>query len=284
MTSQVPALLVKAWKTLRSDGFLAFVMAVWHKLRFWARQARMPYVKSITFEGGDLKVYVNTAFSQHWYTAARAGSPEVSWIRKALRPGDVVVDCGANNGFTGVLFARAVGPRGRVIGFEPSPVNLEAARANARLNNVPNFELVAAAVGAASGRVAFDPGFGNGSIVAGGPIEVPVITLDEHFTGQRVDFIKVDVEGYEIEVLRGAQAILGQHPGLAIEVHVALYPDRERRIVELFALIDMARYKAQVQLEVDGPLVPFDSAAHTPAMLAAHPNVHWLATPTGRHR
>jgi FkbM family methyltransferase len=276
----VPTLLTKAIQTLRDEGPAAFAQKAWRKLRFWAEQARLPYVRSMTLEGGEtIKVYVNTPFSSGWYTRARAASPELGWIRNALRPGHVVADVGANNGFTGVLFARSVGPSGKVVGFEPSPANLEAARENIRLNAAANFELVAAAVGAQAGKVSFDPGFGNGVVAAAGTVEVPLLTLDEHFGTTRVDLIKVDIEGYELEALRGARQLLTRRPALAIEMHIALYPDREQGLADLFALIDLAAYETSIQLEVDGPIAPFDAAIHTPALIARYHNVHLLALP-----
>ena len=277
------SLPAKALRTLRHEGWRAFAGKAWRKLVFWIEQARLPYVHSVEIGGGEtLAVYVNTAFSRQWYTAARAASPEIAWIRAALRPGDLVADVGANNGFTGILFARSVGASGKVVGFEPSPANLEAARENIRLNGVPNFELVAAAVGAAPGKVSFEPGFGNGAIARNGPIEVPVVTLDAHFGERRVDLLKLDIEGYELEALRGARAVLAKRPALAIEMHVALYQDRARQVAELFELVDAGAYDASIQLEVDGPIVPFDPKAHTPALIAGHHNVHWLGVPKAR--
>lgn len=279
----MPSLLAKAAATLRDEGLATFAARTWRKLRFWVEQARLPYVRSLRLGDGDtLRVYVNTPFSRRWYTRARVDSPELAWIRRALRPGDVVADVGANNGFTGILFARAVGPSGKVVGFEPSPANLEAARENIRLNGIPNFELVAAAVGAAPGKVSFDPGFGNGAVMAGGPIEVPVTTLDEHFGARRVDLLKLDIEGYELQALRGARRVLEGHPALALEIHVGLYRDAERELTEFFRMIEPAAYHASIQLEVDGPLVPFDAAVHTPQLIARQHNVHWLGVPRVR--
>lgn len=279
----MPSLLHKAFSTLRNEGLGAFAARAGRKLRFLYEQARLPYVRTLELDGGEtLQVYVNTPFSRQWYTRARAESPELAWIRRVLRPGDVVADVGANNGFTGVLFARAVGPGGRVVGFEPAPANLEAARENIRLNGIANFELVAAAVGAAPGSVSFDPGFGNGAVSSAGPVTVPQVTLDAHFGASRVDLVKLDIEGYEAEALRGARRLLERRPVLAIEVHVAQYKDRERQIAELFDLIDVAAYDASIQLEVDGALMPFDPAVHTPRCIAAYSNVHWLAVPMAR--
>jgi FkbM family methyltransferase len=277
------SLLTKGWATLRDEGLASFAGKTARKLRFWLEQARLPYVRTLALDGGEsLQVYVNTPFSRQWYTPARAASPEIAWIRSVLRPGDVVADVGANNGFTGILFARAVGATGRVVGFEPSPANLEAARENIRLNGIGNFELVAAAVGATPGTVSFDPGFGNGAVATSGPIAVPQVTLDAHFGASRVDLVKLDIEGYEIDALRGARQVLERRPALAIEIHVACYADRERQVRELFGMLDVPAYDAWIQLEVDGALARFDPGVHTAQRIAQHPNVHWLAVPKAR--
>src|SRR5262249_684607 len=65
--------------------------------------------------------------------------PDESWvIRALLRPGDVFVDVGANVGYFSPLAARAVGPLGRVIAFEPTPPTLEELRHNVALNDLQN--------------------------------------------------------------------------------------------------------------------------------------------------
>lgn len=281
----MPHLLAKAWETLRDEGLAAAASKTARKLRFWWEISRLPYVTTVPLaDGGTLRLYVNTLFSRHWYSRGRADSPELAWIHAALRPGDVALDVGANNGFTGILFARRVGQGGRVIGFEPGPANVAAARENIRLNQVDNFELVVAAVGAAPGRVRFEPGFGNGAIAqATGTIEVPMVTLDAHCAGRRVDFVKIDVEGFEIDVLRGARAVLQQRPALAIEIHVGAYAEPERQVAELLALLPLEDYDALIQLEVDGPLAAFDRAVHTPSLIARHHNVHWLGRPRSPH-
>jgi len=111
---------------------------------------------------------------------------------------------------------------------------------------------------------------------------VPQVTLDGHFRDQRVDLLKLDIEGYEIEALHGARRLLAGRQALAIEVHVAQYADRERQVAELFGVLDLPAYDASIQLDVDGPLERFDPAVHTPQYLARHSNVHWLAVPRAR--
>jgi FkbM family methyltransferase len=132
--------------------------------------------------------------------------------------GGVVVDVGANLG----LSALAMAPRAaRILAVEASPATAAALRQTLAANAVPHVSAVAVALGAAAGVQAFhDSTHSAGSALASDDalagdgcttIEVPVTTLDalamEHALG-KIDFIKIDVEGYETEVLDGARARL----------------------------------------------------------------------------
>ena len=141
-------------------------------------------------------------------------------VRRLLRPGMRAVDVGANIGYYLLLLESAVGPRGSVVCFEPEPANFRELEGNVRLNGLANAQLFAAAVGAEDGRVALRAGI-NAAIVqdGAGDFTVPLVRLDSVLTGP-VDFLKIDVEGWEGHVLAGARRLLRQHrPTLWVEVH-----------------------------------------------------------------
>lgn len=147
--------------------------------------------------------------------------PERAVLRRLLRPGMTVVDVGANVGYYALLFRQAVGPRGRVVCLEPDPGNLRELRRNVERNHLHNVEVVAAAAGEAAGEIRFSSGL-NGSVSAAGDLRVPAIRLDDLSDGP-VDLIKIDVEGYEAAVLRGAAGLIERRrPTLFIELHPAL--------------------------------------------------------------
>jgi FkbM family methyltransferase len=150
-----------------------------------------------------------------------------------LRPGDTVVDVGAFVGLYSVAVARRLGPGGRVVAFEPDPDSFALLAQHVRLNGVEGrVELVRAAVGERSGEVPFLGGGLSESHVLGGSApaagRVPCVTLDEVLEGRRVDVLKVDVEGYEAQVLSGAHRILAdpaRRPrALFIELHPYAWP------------------------------------------------------------
>jgi FkbM family methyltransferase len=139
-----------------------------------------------------------------------------------VRAGDVVIDGGGAWGDTALYFAHAAGPQGRVRTFEFEPANLERLRANLGLNPelAARVEIDERALWHASGeRLAIVP-FGPGTkIAAGGELDVPSAAIDD-LGLERVDFIKLDIEGAELAALRGARATLVRdRPRLAISLY-----------------------------------------------------------------
>lgn len=142
-----------------------------------------------------------------------------------VRAGDTVVDVGANIGTHVVPFARAAGPGGRVIAFEPQGLSFHLLCANVAMNCLTNVQARQLAVGDAAGRINVpvippetNTNFAAVSLSAAGQgEEVEVITLDSlGLSGCRL--IKIDVEGMEDAVIRGARDTIAAHrPVLFVE-------------------------------------------------------------------
>lgn len=143
-------------------------------------------------------------------------------MRGMISPAMTVVDVGANIGIYTRMFSALTGAAGHVHAFEPAPANFE--KLEATVNGLSNVSLQHAAVGAGNGTIklyvsnelnvdhrTFDSGDGRASI------DVPLVRLDDYFSpGQRVDFIKIDVQGYELSVLQGAERILRENRDIRI--------------------------------------------------------------------
>ena len=159
-------------------------------------------------------------------------------FKAAVRPGNIVFDVGANAGAYTVLFAQWVGREGHVYAFEPDRRAFEGLAAHVRLNSVADritasLAAVLDRVGAAPLVVSDSPGGSRvassvGSDDAGG--RVPTVSIDhlcrEH--GVVPDVIKIDVEGAELSVLRGARETIeaaGDRLTLFVEMHPALWPE-----------------------------------------------------------
>ncbi len=150
---------------------------------------------------------------------------ERSFVERFLQPGMTAIDVGAHHGFYTLLASKRVGPTGRVIAFEPSPREQRALRLNVRLNRCKNVNIQGLALGdkdtdsdlyVVEGR---QTGF-NSLRPPGAPqptlsVRVRVARLDSALRDakiDRVDFIKLDVEGGELEVLHGAKELLERRP------------------------------------------------------------------------
>ncbi|MCM8760741.1 MAG: FkbM family methyltransferase [Candidatus Omnitrophica bacterium] len=136
--------------------------------------------------------------------------------RYPLKTGDIVVDCGAYIGEFALYAAKAVGSSGRVVAFEPDREAFRKLEANVRLNGLANVTTVNKGVWSCEGVLKFvgDAVRGYSFMIAdkgASAVDIPVVRLDAELArlGIRVvNFIKVDVEGAEIEFIKGAAETL----------------------------------------------------------------------------
>ncbi len=146
-----------------------------------------------------------------------------NFLSRSLKPGHVALDIGANIGCHTLVMASAVGNQGRVLAFEPNPRILARLRSNVRLNRFDHVELLPVALSDNQGRSSIfipaelDHNQGLASMhranLGGGceEVSVDVELLDDVVSGkklERVDLIKMDVEGHEWHVLLGAKKTL----------------------------------------------------------------------------
>jgi FkbM family methyltransferase len=150
---------------------------------------------------------------------------EAEMFRQLVPPGGLVVECGANIGAHTVFFARQVGPQGQVVAFEPQRILFQTLCANLALNSITNVFGMQKAVGARSGAITVpvfdftvDENFGGLFL---GPHQegeaVPLTRLDD-INLPACHFIKIDVEGMELDVIQGGAGTISRHkPVLYVE-------------------------------------------------------------------
>jgi FkbM family methyltransferase len=178
------------------------------------------------------------------WIAARTGSGTYedrfqSRMLGEIRPNDCVWDVGANVGLYSSIFSRVVGPSGKVFAFEPSPTNF--ARLKSAIGLLDNVVLIPMALGESSGRMAFSEGsdatgatsrvVGEAAAPTESTVHVEVRRGDELILSNEADdpdVIKIDTEGFELDVIRGLEQTLRRPKlrALFIEIHFALLHDR----------------------------------------------------------
>ncbi len=194
-----------------------------------------PYVETKDVWSRAVRCWMANSTSESWY--GLKGQTDIGrtekeardfWenfnspLRSLIRLGDVVLDAGAHQGFLSCVFGNAVGPLGQVIGVEPVAANAEMARRNVILNRMAGWvHIDHAALGVRPGAfltMSSERVHDHGE-------QVETRTLDSYIDLIQEGYgpvIKVDVEGYEVQVLRGAEALLDM-PGVRIEAEIHLF-------------------------------------------------------------
>jgi FkbM family methyltransferase len=197
----------------------------------------------------DKKIKLNSfRHKGYWYYGKSRENNTMTLFAKLISAGDSVIEVGGHIGYISTYFSHLVGPSGHVIVFEPGQNNLDYTRANTR--ECKNVKLIEKGVGSESGEKSFYEdsltGQNNSFVkdfdglkenqkhaIAVAAVEerkVDIITLDSFLNDVKPDFIKIDVEGFELAVLQGALKTLELKPIVMVEVQA----DREN-IFELMS-------------------------------------------------
>jgi FkbM family methyltransferase len=164
------------------------------------------------------------------------GRKERAALQRIVQPGMTVLDVGANLGLYAVFFARLVGAAGRVIAFEPDPALFGLLRRNSTLNGCANITAHNLALGSRGGRAMLHKTiFNSGDNTLGTDgrrsfcreVPIDVVAMDEFLPALSIDLVKIDVQGWEFEVLRGMERILAACPQAGI--YFELWPAGLRR-------------------------------------------------------
>ena len=229
-----------------------------------------PYLKRKNVEGVAFDFWIGDEDGREWYDL-QCGDPdwmELRFLRDNLiAEGDVILECGGHHGCTAIVLSRWVGHTGKVITFEALPANCDIIRKNIEQNGIDNIQLERKAVGAQKGAITVTSSSNSSVSLSGGGIQVDMVSLDmyEHL---HPTLLKIDVEGFEVQVLQGAQKILARRPKLAIEVHTDSLQDYGASVEDIFRLIGIDGYRVWIQWE-DGQQ-PEEYVAGTPITKRVH--------------
>lgn len=190
---------------------------------------------AVTFLENGTRILVDTRsidIGIHLLTLGRWETAYTDLFTRLLKPGDTVLDLGANHGVYALIAAQAVGPSGRVHAFEPNPRLAHLVDMSLRLNGFgwAQAHAVGASDAAGTARLVFTDSFSGGGAVASDAeaakrpgVDCRLVVLDEVFADPafRPDVVKMDVEGHEGRVLRGMRGILARSPGIRIMMEFA---------------------------------------------------------------
>jgi len=160
-------------------------------------------------------------------------------LKEFLRAGETFIDVGCNKGDFSLLASRLVGPQGRVLAFEPHPENCRWIRKSIAKNDYRNIDLYEFALSDANGATQLHLGEKSGThtLRAGrlqrekGTLEIKTRRLDDLLQEIRfhrsIKAMKIDVEGAELDVLKGARETIARNPGIVLflDVHPHLGVD-----------------------------------------------------------
>jgi FkbM family methyltransferase len=175
------------------------------------------------------KMFLDTNDSLNLSILGVYGELDTKIIKKQLNENDIVIDVGANIGYYTLLSAKSVGNAGRVFAFEPEPENFKLLQKNIKVNNYKNTITENYAVSNTNGKISLF--LAKNGIVGhriydsddcSDSILVNKITLDDYFTKlnllDKINFVKIDVEGFEFGVLKGMVKIIEKSKNLKLFV------------------------------------------------------------------
>ena len=191
----------------------------------------------------QLRLFKSEMTYEAWKCPSSYRLADEVFLKRVLKPGGMVVDVGANIGMIAMQAAKLVGPSGRVIAIEPNPRILAYCEGNIRLNHLKNVTVFQTALGDQVGNVSFhcDRADDCSRVISEGGITVPITTLDKLMGNEpedKIDLLKIDVEGFELSVLAGAQQTLRKTRWLYIEVDAGNYSHYGKTVDGVTALLD----------------------------------------------
>lgn len=212
------------------------------RLIYWRGEPYRIDGRTLRFVPGTRPIRLSYANSENWVN--RYDSLQILWMWERLSEGDTAIDIGAHVGIYSVLMAAKCGQRGNVIAFEPDPYARRVISQNVQLNpQIKPPRVEASACSERSGTATFFSRHGDARSALitsiGGEeseaIPVPLVGLDEYFAQHRLKprVVKIDAEGAEIKILRGATALLESDAAILCELHPYAWPQFGDKFSEL---------------------------------------------------
>lgn len=252
-----------------ADAVVARRLVIWRA--FLRRRIRRPLTIP-WYHGVQLNCWLGNDLSRCLFVGSCIEPNELSFIASFLSSGMTFIDGGANEGLFTLLAAPLVGPTGTVVAIEPSPRELRRLRYNVKTNRFRNVKIVPSALGEQVGdkvlRVAAPEHSGQNTL---GKFSYPTVhqsskhrvkiePLDDLVSRlqlNRVDLLKLDVEGSELKALQGAARTIEIHrPVILLEAFDAALKHQGSSLTDVLKLLKAKRYEILVFSSETGLPVP----------------------------
>ena len=197
--------------------------------------------------------------SSHLYIDGIREAISVGVVKRMLKEGDVTVEVGANIGYYALLESRLIGGSGKVYAIEPSKDNIELLRRNIELNGRTNIDTYECAIGDTNGYAPIylmkqrnlntlrDVAGTEKEAYLARKTEVRVMTLDEFIRDKRYpSLVRMDVEGYEYQVIKGMKNILAQKLPLILFIEFHFHLLKKEETVEIFEILRQSGFHIAV--------------------------------------
>jgi len=266
-------LIKKSIKSIKERGFKNFLLAVKEYLKrffittpifrtvYYKLKKKLNPAGFLVVNSQGSKIMVNLAgedINRDLIIHKGLREPECTKIiKQELKKGMRVIDIGANIGYYALCEAKMVGGEGKVFAIEPEPKNFKALNKNISLNNYSNIRTFQCAVGDKSGKTPFYISDKSNWHTAGklkesrnikiiDQIEIDMVTLDDFAKNREpINFVRMDVEGFEPFILDGAKNLLSQNSPmkLFIEIHNPFIKENGRNTEEMFNFLANLNFK-----------------------------------------
>ncbi len=180
---------------------------------------------TLPITGGPLRGHRWIAFAGKRFLQGTYEPAKTAAVVKSVTPGQTAWDIGGHVGYFAMVESKLVGDTGRVLVFEPRPLNIACIKRHMDINHVSNVTLIEAAVADRPGQARFESrtGTGTGHLSGSGNLQVATVAVDwliEREGYPMPDFIKIDVEGGEIDAIRGARRTISRRrPRMLVATH-----------------------------------------------------------------
>lgn len=213
---------------------------------------------NINYNGSRFKIIVNPkrgAFEEVIYYRGHLEREICKLLQKELKKGDTFVDVGANIGFISLIGRTVVGDEGKVICYEPITPTFKLLERNIKANSYSNIILKKLGIGSKNSnlKIFYDLKHLQLSSIYNSEIKskdfemIRIVKLDDSLKNQRIDFVKIDIEGGELEAFKGMENILKtQKPKLIFEFAPLYYKkyfkDWKKPLLDHFTFLDKFGY------------------------------------------